>query len=346
MIPNYQNCTLCPRMCGVDRAAGELGYCRMPGQVRAARAALHYWEEPVISGERGSGAVFFSGCTLRCRFCQNYEISTLGKGFPLSSGRQWKPVEDPNEVALDQRRCELSSGRQGEVVGEPCEAAVDQRRRGSSARLREIFERLIAEGAHNVNLVTPTQFLPDILPALTPKLPVPVVYNCGGYERVETLRALEGLVDVWLPDLKYSDNALARRLSGAGDYVQTAQAAILEMYRQTGPCVIEDGLLKKGVLIRHLILPGHIENSLGVLDWIAQSFPRGAVTVSLMSQYTPAGAAASEPPFDRRITREEYDAVLSWLYLDGLTAGFTQGPEAASLEFVPEFDGLGIIVDS
>ena len=296
MALDYRRCTLCPRQCGVDRTAGQLGYCRMPAQLRAARAAAHYWEEPVISGERGSGAVFFSGCTLRCRYCQNYEISALGNGVPLSS-----------------------------------------------ARLREVFERLLAEGAHNVNLVTPTQFLPDILPALTPKLPAPVVYNCGGYERVETLRALEGLVDVWLPDLKYSDNALARRLSGAGDYVQTAQAAILEMYRQTGPCVVEDGLLKRGVLIRHLILPGQLDNSLGVLDWIARSFPRGSVAVSLMSQYTPAGPAKTEPPFDRRITREEYDAALSWLYLDGLTEGYAQGPEAASLDFVPDFDGTGII---
>ena len=292
---DYRHCTLCPRMCGADRTAGALGYCKMPARIHAARAAAHYWEEPVISGERGSGAVFFSGCTLRCRFCQNLEISAQGKGFPLSS-----------------------------------------------ERLREIFERLIADGAHNINLVTPTQFLPDILPALEPKLPVPVVYNCGGYERVETLRALQGKVDVWLPDLKYSDNRLARRLSGAGDYVQTAQAAILEMFRQTGPCVVEDGLLKRGVLIRHLILPGQIENSVGVLEWIARSFPKGSVMVSLMSQYVPAGPAAAEPPFDRRITEEEYDVVLSWLYLFGLSDGFTQGPEAASVDFVPEFDGLGV----
>lgn len=293
---SYRRCELCPRRCGVDRTAGERGYCGMPAVLTAARAAPHYWEEPVISGERGSGAVFFSGCTLRCRFCQNYEISASGEGFPLSS-----------------------------------------------AQLRRIFEQLIAGGVHNLNLVTPTQFLPDILPALEPGLPVPVVYNCGGYERVPTLRALEGKVDVWLPDLKYSDGALAQRLSGAGDYVSVSQAAIREMFRQTGPCVVEDGLLKKGVLIRHLILPGQLDNTLGVLDWIAQSFPRGSVMVSLMSQYTPAGAAAFEPPFDRRITREEYDAALSWLYLNGLTAGFTQGPEAASLDFVPEFDGTGVI---
>ncbi len=292
----YHHCTLCPRRCGVDRTAGERGFCGMPAQPVAARAAGHYWEEPVISGEYGSGAVFFSGCTLRCRFCQNYEISTLRRGYRIDS-----------------------------------------------ARLRQIFERLIAEGYHNVNLVTPTHFLPDVLPALEPKLPVPVVYNCGGYERVETLRALEGKVDVWLPDMKYSDPELARTLSAAPDYVETAKAAILEMYRQTGPCVIEDGLLKRGVLIRHLILPGQIDNSVGVLEWIAGAFPKGAVLVSLMSQYIPMGLAAKIPPFDRRITPEEYDTVLSWLYLFGLDNGFVQGPEAASLEYVPDFNGEGVV---
>ena len=293
---DYRHCTLCPRMCGVDRTAGERGFCGMPDRITAARAAAHYWEEPLISGEYGSGAVFFSGCTLRCRFCQNYEISTEKRGWPLDA-----------------------------------------------ARLREIFEDLIARGCHNINLVTPTHFLPDILPALEPKLPVPVVYNCGGYERVETLQALEGKVDVWLPDMKYSDPRLARVLSAAPDYVETARAAILEMYRQTGPCVIEDGLLKRGVLIRHLILPRQVDNSVGVLEWIADAFPKGAVQVSLMSQYVPMGPAAKVPPFDRRITEEEYDTVLSWMYLLGLDDGYVQGPEAASLEYVPEFDGEGIV---
>ena len=293
---SYTNCTLCPRQCGVNRTAGEKGFCGMPAWPVAARAAGHYWEEPVISGEYGSGAVFFSGCTLRCRFCQNYEISAQKHGYRIDS-----------------------------------------------ARLREIFEHLIAEGCHNVNLVTPTHFLPDILPALEPRLPVPVVYNCGGYERVETLRALEGKVDVWLPDLKYSDPKLARLLSAAPDYVEVAKAAILEMYRQTGPCVVEDGLLKRGVLIRHLVLPGQVDNSVGVLEWIADAFPRGDVLVSLMSQYIPIGPAANLPPFDRRITQEEYDTVLSWLYFFGLENGFVQGPEAASLEYVPEFNGEGIV---
>lgn len=292
---NYQHCTLCPRRCGVDRTAGQRGFCGMPAQLTAARAALHYWEEPPISGTNGSGAVFFSGCTLRCGFCQNYEISAERYGLLLTSDR-----------------------------------------------LREIFEDLIAQGAHNINLVTPTQFLPDILPALTPKLPVPVVYNCGGYELAETVRELDGKVDVWLPDMKYSDPALAGRLSAAPDYVQTAKAAIEEMYRQTGPYVIENGLLRRGVMIRHLILPGQVENSIGVLDWIAQTFPKHSVLVSLMAQYVPWGAAAKTPPFDRRITRDEYDTVLSWLYLNGLNDGFTQGFEAASTEYIPNFDGTGL----
>ena len=291
----YKHCTLCPRRCGIDRTKGQLGFCGCGNQMRAARAALHFWEEPVISGEHGTGAVFFSGCTLRCLYCQNYEISAENYGLPLSP-----------------------------------------------ERLREIFLELIDQGAQSIDLVTPTQFLPDILPALTPKLPVPVVYNCGGYESVETLRELEGLVDVYLPDLKYSDPVLAGRLSAASDYPEIAKAAILEMYRQTGPCVIEDGLLKRGVLIRHLILPGEIENSLGVIDWIADAFPKGSVLVSLMSQYVPMSRAVQIPPYDRRITKEEYDAVLSWLWFRGLRSGYTQGFEAASLDFVPEFDGTGL----
>ena len=291
----YEHCTLCPRRCGVNRIAGERGFCRMGAVPLAARSALHYWEEPVISGSQGAGAIFFSGCTLRCCYCQNYEISAEGWGVPLDA-----------------------SG------------------------LRGCIEQLIAEGAECIDLVTPTHFLPDLLPALTPKLPVPVVYNCGGYERVETLRELEGLVDVYLPDFKYSDPGLAGRLSAAPDYPEIAKAAIQEMVRQTGPCVVEDGKLIRGVLIRHLILPGEIENSLGVLDWIADSFPRGSVMVSLMSQYVPMGPARKMPPYDRRITKEEYDAVLSWLYLRGLNSGYTQGFEAASLDFVPMFDGTGL----
>ena len=292
---SYESCRLCPRQCGVDRTRGERGFCRMPGAIRAARAAAHYWEEPVISGSYGSGAVFFSGCTLRCRFCQNYEISANGAGRALTS-----------------------------------------------AQLRDVFLRLIDEGVQNINLVTPTQFLPSIVPALTPKLPVPVVYNCGGYESVETLRQLEGLIDVYLPDYKYSDAQLAAKLSAAPDYPEIADAAIREMVRQTGPAAIEDEQLVRGTLVRHLVLPGYLDNTLGALDWFAAAFPRGDALLSLMSQYTPAGRAKNEPPLDRRVSEVEYAAALSYLELLGIEHGFTQDLSAAETAYIPSFDGEGL----
>ena len=288
---SYTHCTLCPRRCGVDRTRGQLGFCKMPGQIHAARAGVHYWEEPVISGSFGSGAVFFSGCTLKCAFCQNYDISQENFGKPLTS-----------------------------------------------AELRAAFERLIDEGVQNVNLVTPTHFLPDILPALEPKLPVPVVYNCGGYESVETLRQLEGKIDVYLPDFKYSDNALAKKLSSAPDYFETASAAILEMYRQVGKPVLEDDEMKRGVLVRHLVLPGCVDNSLGVLDWVAEHFRSGDILFSLMSQYVPMGRAVEMPPFDRRITELEYDSVLSYMMLLGIEDGYTQDFSSAERGYTPSFD--------
>lgn len=291
---DYRHCTLCPRQCGVDRTAGDLGFCRMPAALRAARAMLHYGEEPAIAGCFGTGAVFFSGCTLRCSYCQNREISACGAGKTL----------------------------------EP-------------ARLREIFEELIDQGAQSIDLVTPTHFLPSILPALTPKLPVPVIYNCGGYERVETLRELEGLIDIYLPDFKYADNALAARLSAAPDYFEVAAAAVREMYRQTGAAVFDEDQLKRGVLIRHLVLPGYLNNTLAVLEWIAENLPRDDVLVSLMSQYVPMGELP--PPLDRRLTREEYDGALSWMSLCGLKRGYTQDFSSATTEYLPEFNFDGII---
>ena len=292
---SYTHCTLCPRRCGVDRTRGQLGFCKMPGQIHAARAGVHYWEEPVISGSFGSGAVFFSGCTLKCAFCQNYDISQENFGKPMTS-----------------------------------------------AELRAAFERLIDEGVQNINLVTPTHFLPDILPALEPKLPVPVVYNCGGYESVETLRQLEGKIDVYLPDFKYSDNALAKKLSSAPDYFETASAAILEMYRQVGKPVIEGDEMKRGVLVRHLVLPGCVDNSLGVLDWFAEHFRSGDILFSLMSQYVPMGRAAEIPPFDRRITELEYDSVLSYMMLLGIEDGYTQDFSSAERGYTPSFDLTGL----
>ncbi len=287
---DYKACQLCPRRCGVDRTAGQLGFCRMPATIYAARAAAHYWEEPVISGNFGSGAVFFSGCTLGCVFCQNEPISHGGQGEALTS-----------------------------------------------QQLRDIFLRLIDDGVQNINLVTPTHFLPTILPALSPKLPVPVVYNCGGYESVETLQQLEGLVDVYLPDYKYADAALAQRLSRAADYPEIAAAAIAEMYRQTGPFQIEDDALVSGVLIRHLMLPGALDNTLDVISWVGAHFPPGQVLFSLMRQYTPTAATANLPPLDRRVTDLEYDAAVSWMALCGIQDGFTQDASAVGEAYIPDF---------
>ena len=284
---DYSNCELCPRVCGVNRTAGERGFCGCPDTALVAKAMLHKWEEPALAGNGGSGAVFFGGCTLGCKYCQNAAIS-----------------------------------------GGPAGTSAD------SAGLRRIFENLIAQGAENIDLVTPTQFLPTILPALEPKLPVPVVYNCGGYERVETLQKLEGHIDIYLPDLKYADAGLAQALSGAADYFPTATAAIREMVRQTGAPVRQDGKLRRGTIIRHLILPGHVDNSLKVLDWIGETFSPGQVLVSLMRQYTPMGALPA--PLDRRVSDEEYEAVLSWMYLNRLE-GFTQEADAADASFIPDF---------
>ena len=284
---DYVNCELCPRRCGVDRTAGQTGFCGCLGDALVAKAMLHKWEEPALSGSGGSGAVFFGGCTLKCRYCQNAAIS----GGPVGKAT-------------------------------------------TSAELRALFEDLIARGAENIDLVTPTHFLPTILPALEPKLPVPVVYNCGGYERVETLRQLEGKVDIYLPDLKYSEARLAKALSGAADYFPRAKSAIREMVRQTGPVQWDGDKVVKGVIIRHLILPGHVDNSLKVLDWIGSAFAPGEVLVSLMRQYTPMGCLPA--PLDRRVTDEEYDAVLSWMYLNELE-GFTQEEASATADFIPDF---------
>ena len=283
----YNPCRLCPRACGADRSRGELGFCRCPDRALVAKAMLHKWEEPVLAGQGGSGAVFFGGCTLGCRYCQNAAISRGAVG-----------------KAMDREE------------------------------LRQLFESLIAQGAENIDLVTPTQYLPTILPALTPKLPVPVVYNSGGYERPEVLEALAGAVDIFLPDMKYADSALAQALSGAKDYFPVAAAAIRKMAEITGPVEFSGEKVKKGTIIRHLILPGHIENSLKVLDWIGETFAPGQVLVSLMRQYTPMPGL--QPPFDRQITQQEYEAVLSWMYLNDLE-GFTQEEAAADRGFIPDF---------
>lgn len=287
-------CTLCPRLCAAPRTEthGD-GRCGMPSLPVVARAALHHWEEPCISGSGGSGAVFFSGCVLRCVYCQNAPISRGGVGKTVT-------VE----------------------------------------RLGEIFRELAAQGAHNINLVSPTPFARAVREALEAPLPVPVVWNTGGYERVETLRTLEGKVQVWLPDLKYTDSALAKRYSGAEDYFPVVRAAVEEMVRQTGACVLEDGLLKRGVLIRHLLLPGALENAKAVMDYVARTFRPGEVLFSLMAQYTPQPGARGL--LARTVTGAEYRAALAYMENVGITEGYTQDAGAARREFTPAFDLTGV----
>ena len=287
-------CNLCPRRCNAERTESlGTGFCQMPTTPHIARAALHHWEEPVISGTQGSGAVFFSGCALRCVFCQNHEIST-------------------------------------DCFGE----AV------SVARLREIYAALIAQGAHNINLVTASHFAPWVAQSLCPALPVPVVWNCGGYESAEILSMLAGKVQIYLPDLKYADNALAAKLSAAPDYFEVATAAIKEMYRQVGDCVMEDGILQRGVVIRHLVLPGQLDNTRRVLDWVSQTFSSGQVLVSLMSQYTPQPNA--EGLLARRVRASEYRAAAQYMENCGIVDGFLQERTAAKEEYTPPFDLTGV----
>ena len=298
-------CNLCPHTCNVNRplrpgAPGTLGFCRCYTMPRAARAALHFWEEPVISGTKGSGTVFFSGCALQCVFCQNSVISTEGKGW--------------------------------EVTAEA---------------LRQIYHNLIQQGAHNINLVTPTQYLPTILESLTPALPVPVVYNCGGYETIATLKRLKGKVQIYLPDLKYYSESPARRYSHAPNYFETATKAILEMFRQTGPYEMDDatGLLKKGIIIRHLILPGLIEDSKRIIDWVTQTFRPGDVLFSLMRQYVPCGSVSDSqyPDLNRTLTNAEYEEVEKYLFSTSIEDGFVQEGASADSQFIPAFDGTGIL---
>ena len=289
-------CNLCPRQCGALRTetAGE-GRCRMPGVPVVARAALHMWEEPPISGTNGSGTVFFSGCSLGCVFCQNHRISQEDFGRPVT-------VE----------------------------------------RLREICCELIGQGAHNVNLVNPTHYAHVIARMLDEPLPAPVVWNSGGYDRVETLRTLEGKVDIYLPDFKYLDPETARRYSGAPDYPQAAAAAIRERVRQTGPCRFDgEGLLTRGVVIRHLIRPGQVEQAKAVMDWAAAEFEPGSVLFSLMSQYTPWGDLSRCPELNRRLRRGEMRAAQAYMENLGL-AGFTQERTSAKEEYTPPFDLTGI----
>lgn len=286
-------CKLCPRECGVDRATAR-GWCGMGEKPKVARAALHFWEEPCISGTRGSGAVFFSGCTLGCAYCQNYSLSHEGVGTEITP-----------------------------------------------ARLAEIFKMLCDQGAHNINLITGTQFVPAILEALSLYRPaVPIVWNCGGYEKVETLHMLAGAVDIYLPDLKHVSSRLSALCADAPDYFERAGDALREMCRQTGAPVYDaQGVMQRGTLIRHLILPGCTTDSCRALDFIAASLPPGT-PVSLMRQYSPEPWCAVKG-LDRRVTDKEYDRVLAHFQALGLD-GYTQERDSADTRYTPLFDGTGV----
>ena len=292
-------CTLCPRECHVDRSSGKKGFCGMDGTIYLARAALHMWEEPCISGTKGSGAVFFSGCGLRCCFCQNHDIAIGSRGLAVS-------VE----------------------------------------RLGEIFLELKEKGAANINLVTGAHYVPQIIEALKlarmQGMDLPVVYNSSGYEKLETLKLLEGYVDIYLPDLKYMESDLAQKFSHAPDYVERAKAVIKEMVRQSGSCQFgEDGYIRRGTIVRHLILPGHTKNSRKVLRYLHETYGED-IYISIMNQYTPVREFGEFKELNRKVTKREYEKVLDAAVEMGIQNGFIQEGETASESFIPEFDYEGV----
>lgn len=295
-----QECCLCPRECKVNRGEGQKGYCREIEELVVARAALHMWEETCISGENGSGAVFFSGCNMGCVFCQNYSIA---------------------------------GARVGKVI--------------SVARLAEIFLELQEQGANNINLVTPTHYVPQIIEALDlakqEGLRLPVVYNTSGYEKAETIRMLKGYVDIYLPDFKYMEEDLAKAYSHASDYPEYAKAALEEMVTQAGSPKFDEttGLMKRGVIVRHLVLPGHVKNSKAVIRYLYETY-NDRIMISIMNQYTPMAQVKDDPLLARKVTRREYDRVVDYALELGVERGFIQEGEVASESFIPEFDGEGV----
>ena len=292
------NCMLCGHRCGADRAENETGFCSMGETAVLSKVMLHKWEEPCISGTNGSGAIFFAGCSLRCAFCQNWEISHMRKGLPVD---------------------------------------ID--------RLRDIFDELADQGAHNINLVNPTHFVPFIQKAFKRyQKRIPVVYNTHGYDSLDALHRMDGIVDVYLPDLKDTYSLPARRYSSAPNYFEVAKVAIDEMFRQVGPVQYnENGLLKKGVIIRHLVLPGQIDSAKDVIDYVADHFEKGSVLFSLMSQYIPCGEATRYPEINRRLTQEEYDEVSQYLMDSPIDNGFMQELDSADEQYVPDFDLSGVL---
>lgn len=295
-MSSKNGCRLCPRQCGADRENGERGFCGAPSDIRIARAALHFWEEPCISGENGSGTVFFSGCTMRCVYCQNYEVSTNNLGYAVSE-----------------------------------------------QKLADEFLRLMGEGAENINLVTPTHYVPEIKRAIDIAvrrgLSIPIVYNTGGYETVETIRSLEGYVDIYMPDFKYYSDETAVRYSSAPCYRETVMRALDEMYRQSGkPEFDSRGIMKKGMIIRHLMLPGALSETLHIIDYVHETFGEN-VYFSLMSQYTPIRHIEKFENLNRRISKKSYDFAVSHCEELGMENVFIQEGEAADESFIPEFGG-------
>ena len=295
---DYKNCMLCPRKCGVDRSKAK-GFCGMPDKLFAAKAYLHLWEEPCISGETGSGTVFFTGCNLRCVYCQNRKIAEGREGFEITS-----------------------------------------------KRLGEIFLELQDKGANNINLVTPTHYVPHIISALDKvkdKLKIPVVYNCGGYESTDTLKKLDGYIDIYLPDFKYYDSRLAKRYSNAEDYPEVVKSALDEMVRQTGSCQFDkNGIMQKGVIVRHLVLPGFLQNSKEVIEYLYKKYGNG-IFMSIMNQYTPLEYVKDYPEINRKLTEKEYDEIIDFAAGIGVENAFIQEGGTVSESFIPIFDGEGII---
>lgn len=294
-----KKCSLCPRNCGVNRLDGQKGFCGVDAEILVARAALHMWEEPCISGKEGSGAVFFSGCSLGCGFCQNNKISR---------------------------------GQTGKKI--------------TVEYLAELFFQLQGQGANNINLVTAGHFLPQVALALENArahgLKIPVVYNSSGYEKADTLKILEGLVDIYLPDFKYMDPELAGKYSHASDYPQIAKAALEEMVQQVGtPEFDERGMMKKGVIVRHLLLPGHVKNSREVLKYLYETYG-DRIYISIMNQYTPMPAMKDDPKLSRKVTDREYERLLDYALSLGLNNGFIQEGETAKESFIPEFNEEGV----
>lgn len=295
----YENCLLCPRKCGINRRTGQTGVCGVSSEIKVARAALHYWEEPCISGKRGSGAVFFSGCSLHCVFCQNREIS---------------------------------DGKEGKVI--------------SKARLSDIFMELAGKGANNINLVTPGQYIPDIVWAVNDAksrgMKLPIIYNTSGYENVTELKLLEGIVDVYLPDFKYMDSTLSARYSRAKDYPSVAKQALSEMVRQQPDVVIDDatGLIQKGVIVRQLLLPGHVNDAKAVLKYLYDTY-HDHVYISMMSQFTPI-ALKDYPEINRTVTKREYERLVNYALEIGITNAFIQEGGVAKDSFIPAFDCEGV----